>query len=212
MKPVILAVITCALAVLGVGCSTPVRENIFASVNTTIGATVMENDKTQLYEARLGFIRHQFYSIPTGKRVGTNSVNRPRAVPQVVSGIRSESGIKHLLIGSDTSENFATGFMGTRSPAAIAMYVSQAKNEEMAKQAALGVKIAIGTFNNDEASDCLRAYWMPNGRVDTAHETALENWIDLHLGPDVDIPDLINDSAYVLKRRQALQAVGFSCD
>src|SRR4051794_18056857 len=104
MKRLMLPATTCALAVLVVGCSTPVRENIIASVNTTLGATVMENDKTQLYEARLGFIRHQFYSVPTGKRVGTNSVNRPRAVPQVVSGIRTESGLSHLLIGSDVSE------------------------------------------------------------------------------------------------------------
>ena len=32
-------------------------------------------------------------------------LNRPRAVPQLVSGVRSESGLIHLLIGSDVSEN-----------------------------------------------------------------------------------------------------------
>lgn len=203
-----------AAAALGAGCSsTALRENVFASVNTTVGATLLENKRTQLYEVRAGFIRHQFYSIPTGKAVeGTNQVHRPRAVPQVLSGIRVESGARELFLGSEVAENFATGPLGVLSPAAVAMYVSQARTAEYAANAAKGVRVSTGYFQNDEASRCLRQYWRPNGVVNQAHADRLQGWIASRIGAGVDIPDLLNQARYVAQRRQAIRDLGIECD
>ena len=196
------------------GCSTTVvRENIIASVNTTVGATVMENDRTQLYEAKMGFIRHQFYSIPTGKTVGeSNQMNNPRAVPPLLSGIRSESGVRQLLLGSDVSENFATGLLGVQSPAAVAMYISEAQTSAYASNALRGVRVVHQNFGGDSASHCLRSYWKPGGTVDAAHASNLTNWIGEHIGPNVEIAELLTGPEYVIKRRQAITAFGIHCD
>ena len=207
--PVMLAALAAAS-----GCtSTVVRENVLASVNTTVGATVMENDQTQLYEARLGFIRHQFYSVPTGKMtdtnvVGTNVVVRPRAVPQVVSGIRSESGLRQLFLGSDVSENFATGYLGVRSPAAVAMYVSEAENKEMAAQAAQGVRMATGRFAHDPASDCLERYLAEKGVEGT---NALGAWMQ-RLSPTPSLTFFLNTAEHEINRRKAILDLGIDCD
>src|SRR6185503_20188288 len=101
------------------GCKTIARENIISSINTGIGITVAENPKTEMYEVKIGYIRSQFYSVPTGKTVedecgcSTNGTshhsNRAQDTPEVVSGIRMESGIEQLLVGLKVSESFAVG-------------------------------------------------------------------------------------------------------
>jgi hypothetical protein len=121
------------------GCKTVIRENIVSSINSGIGITVAENPKTELYEVKVGYIRSQFYSIPTGKTVENekNSVvaredkrsNRADLTPQVVSGIRMKSGIEHLIVGLEISENFAVGEAAVNSPAAVAMYVGAAEKD-----------------------------------------------------------------------------------
>lgn len=126
---------------LGASCSTTVvRENIISDINTGIGASLTENPKTELYEVKLGFIRTQFYSVPTGKQVeGGIATNRADLVPNLVSGIRARSGIEHLFVGMDVSENFAVGDIAVMSPAAVAMYLSQAKDTASAAAAASAV-------------------------------------------------------------------------
>jgi hypothetical protein len=150
------------------GCKTAVRENIISTINTGVGVTLAENPQTQLYEAKVGYIRSQFYSIPTSKTVleekepGEITVSRSHdgqtntvtgtsiysplteiaadRTPEVVSGIRMDSGIQHLFLGVDISESFAVGKEAVNSPAAIAMYVAGAKNPNVAKAASDAVK------------------------------------------------------------------------
>jgi hypothetical protein len=137
------------------GCKTIVRENIISSIDTGVGATVAENKQTQLYELKAGYIRSQFYSIPTGKLVenpnaaddtsitsapggGTSNAkvsNAANVTPQVVSGIKEHSGLGDLLLGMDVSENFAVGEVAVMSPAAVAMYVADAKTPQAANAA-----------------------------------------------------------------------------
>lgn len=128
------------------GCSV-VRENILSSVNTGIGATVAENPQTQLYEAKFGFFRSQFYCIPTSKTIlKENSTNQIEIVrkdgtvvkgtseyspltdiaadrtPEIVSSIRVQSRAQELFLGVDIAECFAVGPEAVKSPAAVAMY------------------------------------------------------------------------------------------
>ena len=155
-----------AMAIVsGTGCSTTVvRENIISSIDTGLGASVAENKQTQLYELKAGYIRSQFYSIPTGKVVQnpsvtmvmiisadgkttncipvTNSValsNAANLTPQLVSGINAHTGLGDLLLGMTIMENFAVGSDAVNSKAAVAMYISQAATSTNAQAASAAV-------------------------------------------------------------------------
>ena|SRR5436190_8331555 len=124
------------------GCTTS-RESIIASVNNVIGITVAQNQQTQMYEAKAGYVRTQFYMIPTGKVV-ENAADRPLheihndadKAPQVVSAINTESGVNQLIIGIKSKELFAVGSDAVKSPAAIAMFLANAESKEHSAQAA----------------------------------------------------------------------------
>ncbi len=134
-------------------CKTVTRENIISSINTGIGVTLAENPKTEMYEAKIGYIRSQFYSIPTGKTVENENkddgsaekgrrdmrTNEANVTPEVISGIRMKSGVEHLLIGVDVSESFAVGKVAVMSPAAVAMYVADSRNAKIAEKASEAV-------------------------------------------------------------------------
>lgn len=153
-----------SLLLVSAGCKTIIRENIISSIDTGVGATVAENKETQLYELKAGYIRSQFYSVPTGKLVesgkaasaetvivtspdGTTSQkgkisNAANVSPQMVAGIRSHSGLGDLLLGMDISENFAVGKDAVNSPAAIAMYITQTTNAAVANAASTAAQSA----------------------------------------------------------------------
>ncbi len=125
------------------GCTSVVKQNIISSINTGIGATLTENPQTQLYEVKIGYIRSQFYSVPTGKTIkeDTNQPsNAANITADLVSGIRMESGIQHLFLGVDVSENFAVGKVAVMSPAAVAMYISQAESPAAAQAASAAIQ------------------------------------------------------------------------
>src|SRR6266446_1381080 len=91
------------IGLLSTGCTTVVRENIISSVNTGVGFTLAENPKTELYEVKLGFIRSQFYSVPTGKTVKGDKQeccsrqelsNHAEHTPELVSGIKMNSDFR----------------------------------------------------------------------------------------------------------------------
>ena len=114
-------------SLLGTGCKTILRENIVSSIDTGFGATVMENKQTQVPEIKVGYIRTQFYSVPTGKVVendktktttadgkttnvvGDHQTNAANVTPNMVAGIRTESDFTSLIFGLKISENFAVG-------------------------------------------------------------------------------------------------------
>ncbi len=147
------------------GCSSIVRENIISSINTGIGATIAENPQTQLYEVKIGYIRSQFYSIPTGKMVlvedselpvaidgktlkalskyNPNTSNKADLTPELVSGIKVHSGAEHLFLGVDVSENFAVGKEAVNSRAATAMYITEAQNAGVASAASLAAQSTL---------------------------------------------------------------------
>ena len=134
------------------GCTTVVRENIISSVNTGIGLSLAENPKTELYEVKLGYIRSQFYSVPTGKIVEKGkgkpateqtTENHPAETAEIVSGIKMNSDFRHLFVGASVAENFAVGKVAVMSPAAVAMYIADAKSNTNATAAADAAK-AVG--------------------------------------------------------------------
>jgi hypothetical protein len=133
-----------ALATSGTGCKTVVRENIISSVNTGIGVSLAENPKTEMYEVKVGYIRSQFYSVPTGKTVEGATSNAANVTPELVSGIRMNSDARHLLLGVSVIENFAVGKVAVMSPAAVAMYVGQTDNPQKSTAAAAAAASVSG--------------------------------------------------------------------
>jgi hypothetical protein len=127
------------------GCKTVARENVLSTVNTGVGISLSENPQTELYEVKFGFIRSQFYSVPSGKVVqgdknflnATNQFsNQAQMTPNVVSGIRVQSDLRHLFLGADIVESFALGSDAVKSRAAVAMYISNAETDQKATNAA----------------------------------------------------------------------------
>lgn len=117
------------------------RENITASVVNTIGVTLAQNETSQMYEAKAGYIRNQFYLIPTGKIIEKGPAGDLQAVnalanvtPQVVSASSVESGVEQLFIGIKSKELFAVGKHGVESPAAVAMFLSNPSAESSPQQ------------------------------------------------------------------------------
>jgi hypothetical protein len=155
-----------AIVILGGGCKTIVRENIISAIDTGVGATIAENKQTQLYELKAGYIRSQFYSIPTGKLVencSTNNAmvtstngtvtnaqisNAANVTPQLVAGIRSHTGLQDIFLGMDVSENFAVGSVAVNSQAATAMYVASATTDTKASAASQAIQsLSATTFS-----------------------------------------------------------------
>jgi hypothetical protein len=142
-----IAVLLVLPAFLLAGCDTIVRENIIASIDTGIGASVAENKQTQMYELKAGYINSQFYSIPTGKVVANEKnaandmrTNRADITPQVVSGIHVKTSLADVVLGMEVSENFAVGSDAVKSAAASAMYIADAKDPASAKAASDAVQ------------------------------------------------------------------------
>lgn len=134
-----------ATSLLASGCSTTVvRENIISSVNTGVGLQIAENPKTQLYEVKVGYLRNQFYSIPTAKDVkrGGNVASATNHVgtPQVVSGFGGSLDLNHQALGGGIAENFAVGETAVGSPAAVMMYMGTARTPDAAKAMAEAIR------------------------------------------------------------------------
>jgi hypothetical protein len=159
-----LALLPAALLTFGTGC-TVVRENVVSTINTGFGVQVAQNPQTQVPEVKIGYIRSQFYSIPTAKTVGTihnelssksnAPLNDPSKTPELVSGIRAGASAKSGIVGMDISENFAVGKIAVMSPAAIAMYISQAENAgsaQAASKAVVATQVADHQATMDDAA------------------------------------------------------------
>ena len=140
-----------ACTFIAAGCSSSIaKQNVLSAINTGIGVTVAQNPQTQFYEGKIGYVRSQFYSVPTGKTVCEDHCSKAEKDPnhqctpsnaadtavELLSGIRVHSGIENLLLGVDVTESFAIGHAAVTSPVAAAMYVSQAKDPKRAQAAA----------------------------------------------------------------------------
>jgi hypothetical protein len=101
-------------------------------------------------EIKVGYLRSQFYSIPTKKTVGglhndlaqgstSSPQTDPSITPELVSGIRAGANARSGIVGMDISENFAVGKIAVNSRAAIAMYIAQAENAQSATAAAASI-------------------------------------------------------------------------
>jgi hypothetical protein len=159
LNMLLLASTVTGIALNSVGCKTIARENIISSINTGIGISLTENPKTEMYEVKIGYIRSQFYSVPTGKTVeddctnGAHHTNHAHKTPEMVAGIRMESGIEQLLVGLKVTESFAVGKTAVMSPAAVAMYVANAESDAKAMAASSAAAAATKSLEKIRSVD-----------------------------------------------------------
>ncbi len=159
------------MSILSTGCSERLnRENVFANTETGIGIFVAENAKTQMYEAKLGFFRHELFFVPTSKTITYKNTTgqtglldillRPRLLEQEVEhhdpsetpevlaelvvdgGATKEGATKESKFG--VRQRLAVGKLAVESPSAfILMAGDSVAASDVAK--ALGGKIESET-------------------------------------------------------------------
>jgi hypothetical protein len=154
-----------------VGCTQPVlRENVLATTQSVIGVHLSQNPTTQLYEARVGFARNEFFFVPTSKRVvydasgheaaGTRDAlsgadhHQATPTPNVLAEIMADGAIPGPSGGAAIKvgvyQRLAVGDEAVKQPAAIALFARDS-------QTAAAI-INSAEFGNDDASDRIRKW------------------------------------------------------
>ncbi|MCH8822354.1 MAG: hypothetical protein IH984_02485 [Planctomycetes bacterium] len=122
------------------GCSERLmRENVFANTETGLGIFLAQNAKTQLYEAKLGYFRHELFFVPTsktityklvdGKRVESEVVeNDPSLTPEVLAVVAIGARAKGDNAGFDVRQRLAVGKIAVTSKAATALMTDDASD------------------------------------------------------------------------------------
>ncbi|MBX3405828.1 MAG: hypothetical protein KF869_03600 [Phycisphaeraceae bacterium] len=123
------------------------RENVLATTQTAIGLSLAQNAQTQMYEAKLGYFRNEFFLVPTSKRVvydadnkdaaGTKGCtatacmlksaecNDPSKTPEVLAEIQvggsGKQTFKDQTSRVDVYQRLAVGRIAVQSKAAVAL-------------------------------------------------------------------------------------------
>lgn len=142
-----LSVFLLALILLGtaiVGCSERVqRENVFANTETGVGIFIAQDPKTQMYEGKIGYFRHELFYVPTGKLVtykndngeliedvtGGQIKNDANIVPDVLAEIRVGVAAQGNTPKMDLYQRLAVGPTAVGSDAAKIMMINGEENE-----------------------------------------------------------------------------------
>lgn len=90
---------------------------IVASVQSVIGLDVSENPKTQVPHVRFGFVRSQYFYVPTGKAAGGSG--RAADTPELVSVMEVDL---RFLNYARIHERFAVGKGAVQAPAAQQLF------------------------------------------------------------------------------------------
>lgn len=220
------ALLTAAALLLPTGgCSDRLlRENVFANTETMLGVQVAQNAKTQMYEARLGFVRHELFLVPTSKRVvyGKDGEIAPRGsdgsvdaatvrsltsndaatTPEVLGEIMVDGALPGMGNGGNLRvgvyQRLAVGKEAVSQPAAIALF---ARDAETAKAAAGAERVF--RFGADDNAGKIRA-WLA---ADAANRGRLNAWLANQPNEEdrVRIPALLSGETLAPLRRRAVQ-------
>ena len=146
----IIRAITCGLAIALVspslaGCAGKIlRENVLATTQSAFGLQVAQNPQTQMYEAKIGYSRNEFFLVPTDKTIMyETSGGSDEKEKSVQSGASKTANVLAEIQVGGTAKNseqrvtiyqrLAVGDIAVKSGAAIALY---AEDEDVAAQAA----------------------------------------------------------------------------
>lgn len=120
------------------GCSdTLLRETVLANTETMVGVAVAQDSRTNMYQGRAGYFRHELFLVPTSKRVaasgesGVAESNDPGSTPEVLGEIMADGAIASPVGGRDpvrvgVYQRLAVGKLAVTSGAAIALLARDA--------------------------------------------------------------------------------------
>jgi hypothetical protein len=125
-----LPVLLIILCVWLCGCST--SGYITSAISTVVGLDVSENPKTQMPHVRFGYVRGQYYYIPTDKVAGGTSGESAssKQTPELVSNLFLKSD---FLSSTTISEQFAVGEVAVRTTAAQNAFGAAAPTQALAQ-------------------------------------------------------------------------------
>jgi hypothetical protein len=127
---------------------------ITASVQSVVGLDVSENPQTQVPHVRFGFIRNQYYYIPTGKVVvsgGPAGSGKADETPELVSDIYVKM---EFLQSGEIKEKFAVGAVAVSTDTAKVMFTDKDKGTITFDNERQPLRIKIGNIiskNPDKA-------------------------------------------------------------
>jgi len=143
-----LAIVLGAAMLLATGCSERLlRENVFANTETGIGIFVTQNSKTQFYEGKLGYFRHELFLVPTYKVVDGDSedatvVGPLDQTPEVLADIEGSAGFG---LGNNQRtgirQRLAVGRRAVEAPAAVALMADDASIAEAITNSMVGSRL-----------------------------------------------------------------------
>jgi hypothetical protein len=132
--PRILVLSLAAAAIPLPGCSdTLLRESVLANTETLIGLSVSQDPRTNLYQGRVGYARHELFLVPTAKRVGANSESSgdPTSTPEVLGEIMADGTLPAAAgqLGGRVGvyQRLAVGKQAVQSSAAVALLARDAQ-------------------------------------------------------------------------------------
>ncbi len=106
-------------ALLVTGCTA--NGYVTTTVQSVIGLDISGNPQTQIPHVRFGFVRSQYYYIPTGKvSVGGGPTGSAAETPELVSDIEVDLQFLHY---TKIKEKFAVGKLAVATPTAQYLFV-----------------------------------------------------------------------------------------
>lgn len=141
-----LLTLTALLLSAASGCSEKLlRENVLANTETAVGIMIAENVQTQLYEVKLGYVRHEFFLVPTSKTITYDAdkleldvVNGdPSMTPEVLADIGVGGKTSGREAGFEVRQRLAVGKLAVMAPSATALMSKDAATADAASKAAI---------------------------------------------------------------------------
>jgi hypothetical protein len=144
------------------GCSERLsRENVFADTATGLGLFITENPKTQLYEGKLGYFRHEVFFVPTNKTItyeqkdsksllglifGTFLEKEPASTdpsktPQVLAELAAGGEVSQKTGGFQVRQRLAVGRAAVTAPSAIALMADDANDAKVIERLGAGLPV-----------------------------------------------------------------------
>jgi len=188
------------LFVATTGCSERLmRENVFANTETGFGLFIAQNAKTQLYEAKLGYFRHELFFVPTSKTITYKFVDGkrvesevkhydPSSTPEVLAEIAIGAKADKNKAGFDVRQRLAVGKIAVTQTSALALMID---DPEVAKALVASQELAlkqIKIFTNPPPD-------LKKARADYAIQIAkpFKNDVELSDGTKTKDPEVFAD-------------------
>jgi len=227
------AILAVLIGSLICGCSERLaRENVFANTETNLGLSLAQNAKTQLYEVKMGYFRHELFFVPTSKTITYNDIKSnsfgtmleakvdthdPSTTPEVLAEIAVGASTGSNSASADVRQRLAVGKTAVLSPSALALMANDAESAKALSTAAGKAAASIPSVANLDVSqardDLVKAFNLKandkfKGDFDTESKSlGFKDFIDLAGSESSKLPSV--DKLKTMKETLKAKGVEF---